>query len=181
MQPAAMTRKTTTSSPVTYRTHQPGDIGWILQRHGVVYTEEYDLDAHFEALIARIVADFLDNYDDARERCWIAEGPGGERLGTVSLVRDGKDPEAARIRLLLVEPAARGLGVGSTLVRMCVDFAREAGYKRVVLLTQSVLTGAIRLYRAAGFQLVDEGGPVGFSKTSQGRWLTWQLELVSLS
>ncbi|KAH6691443.1 putative GNAT family N-acetyltransferase [Plectosphaerella plurivora] len=170
-----MTQKVA-SGAVTYRTHRPGDIGWILQRHGVVYAEEYDLDTHFEALIARILADFLDNYDEARERCWIAERD-DEKLGTISVVKDSKDPDAARIRLLLVEPAARGLGVGSTLVRMCVDFAREAGYKRVVLLTQSVLTGAIRLYQAAGFQLIEEGGPVGFSKTSNGRWLTWQLEL----
>jgi GNAT superfamily N-acetyltransferase len=120
-----MTQKTATGA-VTYRTHRPGDVGWIQQRHGVVYAEEYDLDKHFEALIARILADFLDNYDAARERCWIAERE-GEKLGTISIVKDSKDPDAARIRLLLVEPAARGLGVGSTLVHMCVDFAREAG------------------------------------------------------
>lgn len=120
-----MTQKSTPGA-VTYRTHRPGDVGWILQRHGVVYAEEYDLDEHFEALIARILADFLDNYDAARERCWIAERE-SEKLGTISIVKDSKEPDAARIRLLLVEPAARGLGVGSTLVRMCVDFAREAG------------------------------------------------------
>jgi GNAT superfamily N-acetyltransferase len=110
---------------VTLRTHVPGDIGKIISRHGALYAEEFGWDITFESLVARIGADFIDNYDPALERCWIAEDQSGGFLGCVVLVKD-KEVDAAKLRLLLVEPCARGMGVGKKLVGQCVDFAREA-------------------------------------------------------
>ncbi|MGZ3404636.1 MAG: bifunctional helix-turn-helix transcriptional regulator/GNAT family N-acetyltransferase, partial [Phenylobacterium sp.] len=121
------------AGPVLLRRHRPGDMGWIVERHGVTYAREYGWNGHIEAETARICADFLDRYDPAVERCWIAEQD-GERIGCVFLVKDG-EPGVGRLRLLMLEPAARGLGLGKRLVAECVAFARAAGYREIVLWT----------------------------------------------
>lgn len=144
---------------IALRPPEPGDLGWIVERHGAAYAAEYGLDARFEALVARICADFIDRFEPGREACWIA-ARGPERLGSVMLVQARDDatghvrPSVAQLRLLLLEPQARGLGVGKRLVRQCSDFARAAGYERIVLWTQSALTAARAIYAAEGYQLV---------------------------
>ncbi|MEV4680196.1 bifunctional helix-turn-helix transcriptional regulator/GNAT family N-acetyltransferase [Streptomyces kurssanovii] len=132
----------------------PGDLGWIVQRHGALYAAEYGWDAGFEGLVARIVADFAQEHDPRLERVWIAETD-GRPVGSVMCVRDVA-PDTARLRLLLVEPEARGHGLGDRLVRAAVDFARDAGYRDMVLWTNDVLTAARRIYQRAGFTLVAE-------------------------
>ncbi|HEX2816562.1 MAG TPA: bifunctional helix-turn-helix transcriptional regulator/GNAT family N-acetyltransferase [Phenylobacterium sp.] len=139
------------AAPVTLRAHQAGDMGWIVERHGVTYAREYGWNGHIEAETARICADFLDGYDPAAERCWIAQRD-GERLGCVFLVKD-QESGVARLRLLMLEPAARGLGLGKRLVAECVAFARSAGYREIVLWTHAVLTAARGIYAAQGFEL----------------------------
>src|SRR5262245_3575815 len=127
------------------RSPQPGDIGWIIHRHGILYAQEYGWNEEFEALVAEIAAKFIQNFDPKRERCWIAERE-GETVGSVFLVR--KSATVAKLRLLYVESSARGLGIGRRLVSECTRFARHAGYKKIVLWTQSILTSARKIYQA---------------------------------
>lgn len=168
------------TAPVELRAPQPGDLGWIVERHGAFYATEYGLDVHFEALVARICADFVDRFQPKREACWIA-ARGAERLGCVMLVQARDDatgrvrPGVAKLRLLLLEPHARGLGLGKRLVRQCSDFARAAGYKRIVLWTQSALTAARAIYAAEGYKLVSSEAVNSFGQDVVSE--TWELVL----
>ena len=139
--------------PFTVRQHRPGDMGWVVQRHGELYWQEYHYDERFEALVAEIVAEFIQKLDASCERCWIAERE-GERVGSIFLVK--KSASIAKLRLLLVEPSARGLGIGKRLVIECVDFAKHAGYKKVLLWTQSELAAARAIYKSVGFERIAE-------------------------
>jgi DNA-binding MarR family transcriptional regulator/N-acetylglutamate synthase-like GNAT family acetyltransferase len=160
------------SEPFFLRTHEPGDMGWVVHRHGLLYAREYGWDERFEALVAQIAADFINNFDPATERCWIAEME-GERVGCVFVV--GAGDKVAKTRLLLVEPRARGLGLGNRLVEECVRFARSRGYEKLVLWTNDVLEDARRIYERKGFALVEQEEHHSFGKDLVGQ--NWELTL----
>ena len=162
------------TSAVLIRTHRPGDLGWILDRHGVLYAEEYGWGTAFEAIVARVVAEFAGAHEPAREACWVAELE-GRRVGCVMLVRHPEREGVARLRLLLVEPEARGLGVGRALVDACTSFAKAAGYRRVTLWTQSVLAAARAIYARSGYVKVSEAPNTNFGTGLTAE--TWELEL----
>jgi len=157
---------------VELREPHPGDLGWVIERHGELYAEEYGWGDHFEALVVQIVAQFMHAHDPARERFWIAMA-GGERVGSILLVRESDS--VARLRLLLVEPSARGLGVGKKLVSACLQFARDAGYQNITLWTNAVLHAARAIYVAHGFRLVREEMHTHFGSEQLGQ--DWELDL----
>jgi DNA-binding MarR family transcriptional regulator/GNAT superfamily N-acetyltransferase len=161
--------------PFILRPHRVGDMGWIVYREGLGYAEQYGWDNTFEALVARIVEGFVTNFDANRERCWIAEID-GQNVGHIFLVKHPSEARTAKLRLLFVEPCARGLGLGDALVNECIRFARTAGYRKVVLWTQSILTAAHRIYERAGFRLVKEEPHHSFGHDLVGQ--EWELELT---
>ena len=157
---------------ITLRSHRPGDLGWVVERHGALYAEEYGWDERFEALVAGIVARFVKHFDAARERCWIAEID-GERVGAVFVVKQSR--ATAKLRLLIVEPAARGRGLGRRLVEECIAFARAKGYRKLALWTQSNLAAARAIYKRCGFRLVRKERHSSFGADLVGEF--WQLAL----
>lgn len=158
--------------PYLLRPHQPGDMGWVVHRHAVLYTQEYGWDEQFEALVAEIVAKFIQHFDPKWERCWLVE-MNGEIVGSVFLVKQSE--EVAKLRLLYVEPKARGLGIGKRLVEECIRFAKRTGYRKITLWTNSILTAARGIYSNAGFQLVHGETHHSFGHDLVGE--TWELDL----
>lgn len=160
------------ASPAILREPRPGDMGWVVQSHGSFYAREYGFDSSFEGLVAEIAAKFLASFDASRERCWIAEIE-GQQVGSIFLVRHTDD--VAKLRLLLVDPAGRGQGLGHRLVGECIAFAKACGYRRITLWTQSILVAARRIYQDAGFKLVATEPHRSFGQDLIGE--TWELEL----
>jgi DNA-binding MarR family transcriptional regulator/GNAT superfamily N-acetyltransferase len=154
------------------RSHRPGDMGWVVAQHGIIYGQEYGWDARIEALVAEIVAEFIRKHDPKREHCWIAERD-GENVGCVFLVTESED--VARLRLFLVTPKARGLGVGRRLTAEAIEFARRNGYRKITLWTHQVLVAARHIYEDAGFKLVRTWKHDDFGKKLVAE--TWDLEL----
>jgi DNA-binding MarR family transcriptional regulator/GNAT superfamily N-acetyltransferase len=160
------------AEPIILRPHEPGDMGWVTSAHGAIYAQEYGWDMRFEALVAKVTAEFIDNLDAKRERCWIAELD-GERVGSVFVVR--KTDEIAKLRLLILDPRARERGLGRRLVEECLRFAKTAGYSSMTLWTQSILTAARGIYQRAGFRLVAEEPHHSFGVDLIGE--TWERDL----
>ena len=161
-------------SPYVLRGLHTGDYGWIVHRHGILYNQEHGWDETFEALVAQIVAEIGRDFDPKNERAWIAERH-GEFAGCVFLIRNPDEAGTAKLRLLLVEPRARGLGIGRRLVAECTRFARQRGYRKIVLWTQSVLASARAIYQAEGYRLVSEESHHSWGKDLTGQY--WELEL----
>ena len=157
---------------VVIRPLQPGDMGWVVSRHGALYAQEYNWDISFEGFVAQIAADYLKNLDPQKERGWIAE-VNGENAGCVFIVK--KSDEAAKLRMLLVDPSARGLGIGKRLVEECIRFARQRGYRKMTLWTNSCLLAARHIYQQAGFQLTESEAYHDFGQDLVGE--TWDLDL----
>jgi DNA-binding MarR family transcriptional regulator/GNAT superfamily N-acetyltransferase len=148
-------RRTAQDAIIAVRRYRIGDVGWAIERHGRLYADEFGWNKEFEALVAKLFADFATTHDPESEHFWVAEVD-GERVGCVFVVRSDKDPRAAQLRCLLVDPRARGLGLGRRLVEKCIRFATSAGYERIVLWTNDVLVAARKIYMGAGFSLVEE-------------------------
>ncbi len=159
-------------APAILRGHRPGDMGWVVQSHGALYASEYGFDSTFEGLVAEIAAKFLASFDASRERCWIAEIDGAQ-VGSVFLVRHTDD--VAKLRLLLVDPAGRGQGLGRRLVAECLSFAQACGYRKITLWTQSILVDARKIYQDAGFVRVASEPHRSFGQSLIGE--TWELKL----
>ena len=164
----------TPAKDLVLRPFRTGDLGWIVERHGALYAQEYGWDERFEALVAGVVADFGKSHDPGREGCWIAEW-NGARVGSVMLVRHPKRAGVAQLRLLLLEPSARGLGIGKALVELCTRFARQAGYRTIILWTQSILLAARAIYARAGYRRVSSVPNTEFGQGLVSE--TWELEL----
>jgi DNA-binding MarR family transcriptional regulator/ribosomal protein S18 acetylase RimI-like enzyme len=158
--------------PATLREPRPGDMGWVVQSHGALYAREYGFDSSFEGLVAEIAAKFLASFDASRERCWIADIDGAQ-VGSIFLVRHTDD--IAKLRLLLVDPAGRGQGLGHRLVGECIAFAKACGYRKITLWTQSILVAARKIYEEAGFRLIATEPHRSFGQSLIGE--TWELEL----
>jgi GNAT superfamily N-acetyltransferase len=175
-----MPPSTDRAAALVLRAQRPGDIGWVVSRHGELYAQEYGWDIGFEAMVARIAAHFVEHFDPAREACWIAERD-GQRLGCVFLVQardeatQAVEPGVAQLRMLLVEPAARGLGLGVRLVDECERFARQAGYRRIRLWTNSLLLAARGIYQRAGYRLLASEPHRSYGQDLVGE--IWELEL----
>lgn len=159
-------------SSISLRAHRPGDMGWVIGAHGRLYAEEFGWDERFEALVAEIAAGFIRHFDKKRERCWVAE-MGGEPVGCVFLVKQSKT--VAKLRLLIVEPKARGIGLGRRLVEECIAEARTKGYRKLVLWTQSNLAAARHIYKSSGFRLVSTQRHQDFGIKLAGEY--WELAL----
>jgi DNA-binding MarR family transcriptional regulator/N-acetylglutamate synthase-like GNAT family acetyltransferase len=159
-------------APYVLRQQQPGDMGWIVHRQGLLYVREYGWDDTFEALCAEIIAKFIREYDPKRDRCWIAEKDGA-MVGAVFVTKASE--EVAKLRMLHVEPAARGIGIGKRLVEECIRFARQAGYKKMTLWTQSILSAARHIYKQAGFRLRREEKHHSFGHDLVAE--TWEMDL----
>ncbi len=166
-------RQTKKDPSYVVRPYRPGDLGWVVHRHGALYWEEQRYDERFEGLVAKIVGEFVENLDRERERCWIAE-KNGEIAGFVFLVK--KSDTVCKLRLLLVEPWARGLGIGRKLISECIRFARQAGFKKMMLWTQSELLPARSLYKEAGFNLVNSKPHQSWGRDNLVSE-TWELKL----
>jgi DNA-binding MarR family transcriptional regulator/GNAT superfamily N-acetyltransferase len=159
-------------APIVLRPHRPGDMGWVTSANAALYAQEYGWDISYEALVGKITAEFIEKFDSRRERCWIAE-MNGERVGSVFCV--AKSNEIAKLRLLIIDPKARGLGLGKRLVEECMRFAKDSGYTRMTLWTQSILTAARAIYARKGFELVAEERHHSFGVDLIGE--TWERDL----
>ncbi|WP_233840670.1 helix-turn-helix domain-containing GNAT family N-acetyltransferase [Dyella sp. 2HG41-7] len=163
------------TAEITVRTHRMGDIGWAIERHGQLYADEFNLNSEFEALVTTLFAQFATKHDPAKERMWVAEVD-GERVGCVFVVRNADDPNIAQLRCLIVDPKARGLGIGKRLVDECLAFAKSAGYPKIMLWTNDLLVSARRIYQGAGFSLESEKRHHSFGHDLVGQ--VWSRELT---